>query len=136
MPVSGYNYPMEFFLTDPNVERLPPADTHLLDLRAEPYPDGKRLRVALEITPFQQKPYLELNLSDSDGNIVTTTNIVEPVAWKLELTLHIRGLAPVVAKKHATNITGQYTLSAVLSYPDMGEIDHRILSIHMPSPTE
>ena len=55
---------MEFFLNDPQVHRLPPNQTRLLDLRAEPYPDGRRMRVALELTPFEQRPYIELTLTD------------------------------------------------------------------------
>ena len=54
---------MEFFLTDPQVGRLPPEVTRILDLRVESYPDGKRVRVRLELTPFQQRPYIELTLA-------------------------------------------------------------------------
>ncbi|MCX6037543.1 MAG: hypothetical protein NTW99_06585 [Chloroflexi bacterium] len=117
---------MEFFLTDPDIERLPPADTRLLDLRAEPYPDGKRLRVALDLTPFQQKPYLELTLTDSAGEVVVATSIVEPVAWRLELTLHIL--------KPGATASGVYKLTVILSFPDLGEIDRRDLTVEIPSP--
>jgi len=125
--VFGYNGRMEFFLTDPDIERLPPADTRLLDLRAEPYPDGKRLRVALDLTPFQQKPYLELTLPDSAGEVVAATSIVEPVAWRLELTLHIL--------KPGATAGGVYKLTVILSFPDLGEIDRRDLIVEIPSPT-
>jgi len=125
--VSGYNGSMEFFLTDPDIERLAPADTRLLDLRAEPYPDGKHLRITLELTPFQQKPYLELTLTDSAGEVVAATTIVEPVAWRLDLTLHIRKL---VATTGAV-----YKLTVILFFPNLGEIDHRDLTIEIPSPT-
>jgi len=126
--VSGYNYPMEFFITDPDVERLPPADTRLLDLRAEPYSDGKRLWVALELTPFQQKPYLVLTLTDSAGEVVATTSIIEPVASRLEITLHIR--------KPGVTASGVYQLAVILSFPDLGEIDRRDLTVEIPSSTE
>ncbi len=126
--VSGYNGFMDFFFPDPDVERLPPADTRLHDLRAEAYPDGKRVRVSLELTPFQQKPYLELTLTNSSGEIAATTSIIEPVAWKLELNLHIR--------KPALRVTtgGTYKLVVILSFPDLGEIDRRDLTIEIPSP--
>jgi hypothetical protein len=118
---------MEFFLTDPDIERLPPADTRLLDLRAEPYPDGKRLRVTLDLTPFQQKPYLELTLTDSAGEVVAETSIVEPVAWGLELTLHLL--------KPGSTPGDIYKLTVFLSFPDLGEIDRRDLTVEIPSPT-
>ena len=118
---------MEFLLNDPNIERRPPAETRLLDLHAEPDPDGKRIRVALDLTPFQQKPYIELSLTDSNGNAAASTSIVEPVSWKLELTLHIR--------KTGTT-AGKYTLAASLSYPELGEIDRRTTIIDVPVPAK
>ncbi len=121
---------MEFFFTDPEVARLPPADTRLLDLRAEPYPDGKRLRVALDLTPFQQKPYLELTLTDLAGEVVAATSIVEPVTCRLELTLHIRKPAASAAT------SGEYKLAVILSFPELGEIDRRDLIVEIPSPSE
>lgn len=51
---------MEFFLIDPQVARLPPAKTPILDLRAESYTDGKRVRINLELTPFLLRPEIEL----------------------------------------------------------------------------
>jgi hypothetical protein len=116
---------MEFFLTDPDVECLPPADTRLLDLRAEPYPDGKRLRVALDLTPSQQKPFLALTQTDSTGEVVATTSIIEPVTLRLELTLHIR--------KPSLIASGVYQLTVNLSFPDLGEIDRRDLTVEIPS---
>jgi hypothetical protein len=123
--VSGYNDDMGFFQTDPNVERMVPADTRLLNLRAEPYSDGKRLKVGLDLTPFQQKPYLDLALTNSSGELVATTSIVEPVNWNLELNLHIR--------KTSISSNGVYKLTVVISYPDLGEVDRRDLTIAIPS---
>lgn len=117
---------MEFFLTAPGIERLPPADTRLLDLHAEPYPDGKRLRVTINLTPFQQKPYLELTLTDLTGDIIATTSIIEPVAWGLELTMHIL--------KPGATAGGSYKLTAILWFPELGEIDRRDLPVEIPSP--
>jgi hypothetical protein len=117
---------MEFFITDMDAERQPSADIRLLNLSAEPYPDGKRLRVAFNLTPFQQKPYLELILTDSTGEIAAATSIVEPVSWRLELTLHIR--------KPGVTIGGIYNLTVILSFPDLGEIDRCELNVEIPSP--
>jgi hypothetical protein len=81
---------MEFFINDPKIVRYPPAEIHMLGIWANSDPDGKRLRVALDLTPFQQRPIIELDLTDSIGNKVASASIIEPVGWKLELTLHIR----------------------------------------------
>jgi hypothetical protein len=117
---------MEFFLTDQDVERLPPADIRLLDLCADPYPDVKHLRVVLDPTPFQQKPYLALTLTDSPGEVVATASIVETVTWRFELTLH--------NPKPGTTAGGVFKLAVILSLPGLGEIDHRDLTIEIPSP--
>jgi hypothetical protein len=118
---------MEFFLNNPEIPRLPPDQTRLLELRAEPYPDGQRLRVVLDLTPFKERPYLELKLTDAGGAEAASASIVEPMAWKLELTLHIR---------NPTSRGGKYTLLASLSYPDLGEVDRRQITLELPDPTE
>ncbi|PIZ26514.1 MAG: hypothetical protein COY47_00035 [Chloroflexi bacterium CG_4_10_14_0_8_um_filter_57_5] len=125
---------MDAFFLDPNVERLPPEETRILDLCAEPYPEGKRVRISLELTPFQQRPYIELTLNDPDGNEVSSASIVEPMGCKLELTMHLRpstSLPPVAPLR-----TGAYQLTAVLSYPDLGEIDRLETSIVIPTITQ
>ena len=122
-----YNCPMEFFLNDPEVQRVPPAETRILDLRTEPYPDGKRVRVALDLTPFLQKPYIELTLTASTGDEAASASIVEPMAWKLELNLHIRKADPADSK---------YTLAARLSYPDLGDVDQREITLEIPNAEE
>ena len=113
---------MEFFINDPNVQRLPPAETRLLDLRAEPDPDGRRVRVVLDLTPFQKRPDIELTLTDKDGAVAAEASIIEPVGWKLEVTLHIR-------KSGAT--AGKYTLVANLTYPELGEVDRHSLEVEV-----
>jgi hypothetical protein len=122
---------MDAFFLDPNVERLPPEATRLLDLRAEPYPDGRRVRVGLELTPFQKRPDIELTLTDPDGQTAATASVIEPMGWKLELTLHVRPSTslPAVAPLR----TGAYQLTAILSYPGLDEVDRRTVSIEIPS---
>jgi hypothetical protein len=119
---------MEFFLTDPNIERTLPADTRLINLRAEPYSEGRRLKVTLDLTPFQQKPYLDLALTDFSGELIAATSIVEPITCRLELNLHIRKVGEAQ--------DGPYKLTAIISYPDLGEVDRRDLYIKFSSPTE
>ncbi|MBI4730544.1 MAG: hypothetical protein HY781_00110 [Chloroflexi bacterium] len=128
---------MDAFFLDPNVERLPPEATRFLDLRAESYPDGRRIRIGLELTPFQKRPNIELTLADSLGRACGSASIVEPMGWKLELTLHIRSQTrdtPALSAVEGLHVTpGAFTLTALLSYPDLGEIDRRQVSIQIPA---
>lgn len=100
---------MDFFFPDDLAPRQPPEETHITSLRAEPYPDGRRVRVNLEITPFQTRPHVDVTLLDTDDNEVATASLVEPMNWQLEFTLHIRGKADTL---------GRYRLEARLYYPD------------------
>ena len=98
---------MEFFLPEDNLNRMTPAETKILSLSAAPYPDGYRLRVNIEMTPFQSRPHLEVTLKSADGHEVASASIVEPMSWKLEFTMHIRG-----------ELDNPYLLEARLFYPD------------------
>ena len=103
----GYNSPMDFFFPEENLQRASPEETHITSLTAEPYPDGERVRVDIEMTPFQSRPYLEVALTDANGVEVASASIVEPMSWKLEFTMHLRG-----ARENP------FKLEAKLFYPD------------------
>jgi hypothetical protein len=98
---------MDFFLPQDNLNRAVPEETRITHLAVQPDPQGRRLRTQIEITPFQRRPYIEVTLTDSAGEEVASTSIVEPLSWKLEFTLHLRG-----------EIRNPYTLDARLYYPD------------------
>ena len=98
---------MDFFLPEDHLQRMTPEETRITSLNAEPYPDGYRLRVNIEITPFQKRPHLEVTLNDADGEEVASSSIVEPLSWKIEFTMHIRG-----------ELNNPYSLEAQLFYPD------------------
>jgi len=98
---------MEFFFPEDNLTRAVPEETRINSLTAQPYPDGRRLRVNLEITPFQQRPYIEVILNDANGHESASASLVEPMSWKLEFTMHIRG-----------ELNNPYTLLARLYYPE------------------
>lgn len=117
---------MDFFLPQNNLDansRAAPEETKIISLSAQPYPDGYRLRVDMELTPFQKRPYIEVTLRDAEGDEVASTNIVEPLSWKIEFTMHIRG-----------ELHNPYTLSAKLYYPDGPENEPVICSFNVEPP--
>jgi hypothetical protein len=101
---------MDFFFPEEDLNRMTPEETHITSLTAEPYPDGERVRVNIEITPFQARPWIEVVLTDADGEEVATASVIEPMAWKLEFTMHLRGASRANA--------GPFKLEAKLFYPD------------------
>ncbi len=98
---------MDFFFPEDDLNRLIPEETHITSLTAEPYPDGQRVRVNIEITPFQKRPHIEVSITDSAGEEVSTASIVEPMGWKLEVTMHLRGAR-----------SSPFKIEARLFYPD------------------
>ena len=114
---------MDFFLPEDHLQRATPAETRITSLTAEPYPDGYRLRVNIEMTPFQQRPHLEVSLKDADGEEVASSSIVEPLSWKIEFTMHIRG-----------ELKNPYTLEATLFYPDGPAAEPRTFTFDVKPP--
>jgi hypothetical protein len=97
---------MDLVFHDPSDIPLPPHEVRIRDLRAEPHPDGRRVRVFLELTPFTQRPSGELVLQDFSGNELANVSIVEAFIPKMELTMHMRG----------ENLKPPYHLSATIYY--------------------
>lgn len=114
---------MDFFFPEDNLNRMTPEETDITSLSAEPYPDGYRLHVNIQVTPFQKRPHIDVLLTDVDGNIVGSTTIVEPMGWKLEFTMHIRG-----------ELKNPYTLEAKLYYPDGPSKDPQTFSFDVKPP--
>jgi len=100
---------MEFFLPQQdNPNGVPPEETKILSLMAEPYEDARRVLVTIDMTPFEKRPHLEVTLYDSERHEVSAASFVEPMQWKLMFTMHIRNKPT----------DGELTLEALLYYPD------------------
>jgi hypothetical protein len=104
---------MEFFFPEDNLHRTPPDKTKILSLTAEPYEDGRRVRVNIEMSPFEKRPHLKVTLTDSESREISTASFVEPMTWKLEFTLHLR----------TEPADGPLDLEARLFYPDGPEAE-------------
>jgi hypothetical protein len=99
---------MDIFFQDPSDIPLPPEEVRIRQFRAEPWPDGRRVRVLLELTPFQKRPNSEVCITDSQGEEIANISIIETIDPKMEFTMHLPALVPA----------GQYTVSATLFYTD------------------
>ena len=85
---------MDIHFTDLSEVPLPPQEVRIRDFGVEPYPDGKRLRLTLELTPFLKPPSSEIFVTDSQGNQVAAANIIEIIDPKIALTMHLRRSNP------------------------------------------
>ncbi len=62
---------------------------------AKPYPDGWRVRIILDVTPFQERPSLEIRLQTDDQRgkqHVAELSVIETMTRHMEFTVHIRGV--------------------------------------------
>ena len=102
---------MDIFFQDPSEVPLPPSEVRIRELRAEPWQDGRKVRVYLEVDPFQKRPDAEIQITNPENEEVATASVIETITRKMELTMHLRGA------KHA----GDYIVSAVLFYTEQEE---------------
>jgi hypothetical protein len=97
---------MDIFFQDPTDIPLPPGEVRIRQFRAEPWPDGRRVRVTLELTPFLQRPNGEIRITDLQGAEAASISIIETMEPKMEFTMHLRG----------AELQGPYTATAHIFY--------------------
>jgi hypothetical protein len=102
---------MDIFFHDPDDLPLPPNEVHIRQFAVQPYPDGRRVRVYLEVTPFQKKPSAEIFLVNALGEQVGSVSIIETIDPRMEMTMHLRGAVS----------DGNYTARADLFYQELPE---------------
>ena len=104
---------MDIFFTDPSEVPLPPDEVRIQTLKAEPWPDGQRVRVSLEVDPFQKRPSAEIEIKNPSGRTVAAVTVIESMDRKMEFNMHLR-------EKESG---GTYQLSAVLYYNESEETE-------------
>ena len=100
---------MDIFFTDPTEIPLPPDEVRIRSLRAEAWPDGRRVRVSLEVDPTLKRPNADLLIQDAQGNEVAAASIIESMDRRMEITMHLRGFEG----------GGPYKLSATLFFAEL-----------------
>jgi hypothetical protein len=99
----------DIFLFDSSDAPQPREHVKITALAASPYPDGSRVHMELRITPFLERPNLEIYAQKVDGPLVAEMSVIETMTPNLEFTLHIRGVE---------TLAGTYILRAELFYDD------------------
>jgi len=100
-------------IEDPSEVPVPPEDVRFRGLEIEPYPDGGRVRLTFDITPFQTGPDLDVEVVDQASREVAALSVVGAHSNKFSLTAHLRPRDP----------EGKYGLQARLSYEELGQVD-------------
>lgn len=119
--------PINFFLQN-NDNLKPREEVRIEKLGAEPLPDGRRIKVSMEVTPFRERPNLEIALFDQAQRKVSGTTVIEAMTFRMEFILHLRNV---------TEPAGDYELRAALYYEDLASPQHRAqATVRIPTPAE
>lgn len=104
---------MDIFFQDPTEVPLPPEEVRIREFRAEAWPDGRRVRVYLEVDPFQKRPNADILITDEQDRKLASASIIESMDRKMEITMHLRGQVT----------PGEHRVKAVLFYTQPIEED-------------
>lgn len=104
---------MDLNFVDPEEAPVPPEEVRVRSIELKPFPDGRRLRVQLDLTPFQQRPSLEVTIFDPEGAPVAVTNIIETIDPQLEFTMHLQRASQA----------GRYRMRVETAYQDGDTVD-------------
>jgi hypothetical protein len=109
-------YPQPY---QPPEDGLPPQEVRFHSVRVEPWPeDARRVRVHLDVTPFLQRPNIEVVIANEAGDEVASITIIESIDAHMVFTMHIRG----------NQTEGMFSLAASLSYPELGAVDQKSIN--------
>ncbi len=99
----------QFFFDDPNDPKRPPDEVEVRELRAEVL-SHHRVRVYLVLSPYEQRPHIEIDILNPAGHSVGHLSIVEPLNPRMDFVLYLREEAP----------QGRYRVVASVQYPPPG----------------
>ena len=112
-------------------EPLPRGEMKFESASADPYADGRRVRLRFKLMPFQERPSVDAAVVNADGQTVAMMSLIEAVEQEFEFTLHLRGPDP----------RGTHTIHLELFYiasddrPDEKQIvDRRDVSFDVANP--
>jgi hypothetical protein len=97
---------MDIFFQDPTETPLPPGDVRIREFKATPWGDGRRVRIYLEVDPFQKRPSAEVAILNEQQEVMAEVSIIESMTRKIEFNMHLR---------HA-NLAGKYSIEVKVYY--------------------
>lgn len=85
---------------------VPREEMRFESVQAEPYPDGRRVKLTFKLKPFMERPSVEAWVTNASGQMVATLSLIEAMDQEFDFTVHLRGPQP----------SGLYTLNLELFY--------------------
>jgi hypothetical protein len=102
------------FYDDPSQSQRAPQEVRISRMALAVHPDGRRVAVRLAITPFRQRPSIDLIVTNDRGEQAASITVIETLDPNLSLTVHLRDKQP----------GDHYDMRAELYYifPDRGRV--------------
>jgi len=115
---------MNLEIVDGPAAPRPPSEVRFVAVTAEPYPDRRRIKLTYEITPFLQRPGVEIRLQDPAGGNLGSITVVDLVGAHFSLTAHLRGVDPP---------PGSIRVVSTLGYDDLPDVDRHETTVELPA---
>jgi hypothetical protein len=115
---------MDIFFHDPSEIPLPPEEVRLRELRATPWQDGQRVKIYLEVDPFQKRPNAQVTITNTAGMEVARVSILETMTRKMEFNMHLREPKP----------GGEYTVETIIYYQKLPTQEESLSEGLLPDP--
>ena len=107
-------------------------DMRFTDAAVKPYTDGRRVKLNFKLTPFSDRPSVEIAVTNAAGSEVAALSLIEAMDTEFEFTVHLRGPEP----------QGEHDVRLTMYYPESDEpdarrqiVDERHLSFVASSPS-
>jgi hypothetical protein len=84
-------FQMQLPTVDSSEDALPPEEVRIRSVSTRVYEDRRRVRVSLELTPFQTPPDILVVIRDREGKELASTNIIGAMSTQIEFTIHLPG---------------------------------------------
>lgn len=119
------------FFENPLEEPKAREDVRIRRIGLHIYPDMRRMMFGLELTPFRERPSVEVAITNGAGEPAGSLHVIENLRPNFSLILHLRDV----------ETTNPYTLTAVIyySWPEQEEkqlVDRQDITFEVVEPGE
>ena len=94
------------FFDDPFEGPKPRDEVRIKQLGLYMYEDGRRVAVGFDMTPFMERPSLQVTVTNERGEEAGSLDVIETLQTNFSLTVHLRDKEP----------TETYEVTAVVYY--------------------
>jgi hypothetical protein len=72
----------------------PRAEVRFTSVAVRPYGDGRRMKLSFALTPFEERPSVDMAVTNLAGDEVASMSLIEAMDTAFDFTIHLRGPAP------------------------------------------